>query len=250
MTKYVGIPSDQLPEVLAIGRTDVRFAFISLSAREPSGRDAEYLEWHTLDHRAEQYRLGGMRNSLRLVSTAACREARAASAKPFDSVDHIMTYLFTGPEPMPAFMQLATALERGGRIPLRLPSVGYMTAELAGRTAARRVVAGADVIPWRPALGAYVLVEDGRRSAESLADAPGVAGVWWFHGAVAPEPFTGDARGRQITYCYLDQDPIEAAAGLAEAMQERWASGEIKGLMAAPFYAVAPFDWARHLPDR
>ena len=121
MTKYVGIPSDQLPEVLAIGRTDVRFAFISLSAREPSGRDAEYLEWHTLDHRAEQYRLGGMRNSLRLVSTAACREARAASAKPFDSVDHIMTYLFTGPEPMPAFMRSRIAPSMPKALTTRTP---------------------------------------------------------------------------------------------------------------------------------
>ena len=37
----------------------------------PTGRDAEYLRWHTLDHRPEQHRLAGVRASLRLVSTPA-----------------------------------------------------------------------------------------------------------------------------------------------------------------------------------
>jgi hypothetical protein len=85
-----GTPSDQLPDVLATGQTSVRFVFISFSARDPNGRDAEYLEWHTLDHRPEQYRLPELRSSLRLVSTPECRKARAASIGPFDSVDHVM----------------------------------------------------------------------------------------------------------------------------------------------------------------
>ena len=97
MAPYAGTPSDQLPDVLATGSTDVGLAFISLSAREPDGRDAEYLEWHHLDHRPEQHRLAGLRQSLRLVSTPACRAARAASVDPFDAVDHVMTYLFNDP---------------------------------------------------------------------------------------------------------------------------------------------------------
>jgi hypothetical protein len=56
-----------LPEVLATGATDVRMIFVSMAAREPGGRDAEYLEWHSLDHRPEQHRLAGLRHSLRLV---------------------------------------------------------------------------------------------------------------------------------------------------------------------------------------
>src|SRR5579875_2809011 len=43
MHDLAGTPSDQLPAVLAAGTTDAAFAFISLSAREPGGRDAEYL---------------------------------------------------------------------------------------------------------------------------------------------------------------------------------------------------------------
>lgn len=243
-----GTPSDQLPDVLATGATDIRYAFVSLSAREPAGRDAEYLAWHSLDHRPEQYRLPGLRNSLRLVSTPACRAARAASAGAFDAADHVMTYLFTDVGEMPGFAALGDALGRGGRMPLRLPSLGYMTAELAGKIAAPRAVAGADVIPWRPALGAYLLIEEGQASPEELIGLPGVAGIWWHHGTLGPESFGADARGRQITYCYLDEDPVEVAGALGEAVRRRWAAGATQGLLAAPFYAVVPFEWDRRLP--
>jgi hypothetical protein len=103
MTHLEGIPSDQLPNVLGTGLTDVHLAFVSLSTREPHGRDAEYIEWHFLDHRPEQYRLAGLRNSLRLVSTPACRAVRAASTEEYDAVDHVMTYLFTDLESLVPF---------------------------------------------------------------------------------------------------------------------------------------------------
>ncbi len=243
-----GTPSEQLPDVLATGETSARYAFISLSGRHPEGRDAEYIEWHSLDHRPEQYRLPELRNSLRVVSTPECRKARAANAAPYDQVDHVMTYQFTDAGGIPGFSALGGALNVGGRMAIRLPSIGYMTADLAGKVAAPRAVAGADVIPWRPALGVYIVIEEGQASPADLIDIPGVAGVWWHHGSKAPAPYDYDARGRQITYCYLDEDPVAVAAQLGEAMKKRWASGAVKGLLAAPFYAIVPFDWARHLP--
>lgn len=243
-----GIPSDRLPSVLATGKSEVKFAFLSLSAREPDRRDAEYIEWHSLDHRPEQYRLPELRNSLRLVSTPSCRSARAASVDEFDSVDHVMTYLFTSAQAMPGFVALGAALHEGGRMPLRLPSVGYITASFAGKTSADEAVAGADVIPWRPTRGVYLIIEDGHASPVSLVDVPGVAGVWWYHGAAEEQYFSIDARGRQITFCYLDEDPVATARLLGKQMERRWGSGEIKGLLASPFYAIAPFDWGRHLP--
>jgi hypothetical protein len=248
VTHLEGIPSDQLPDVLATGSTDVRFAFISLSAREPDGRDAEYLEWHSLDHRAEQHRLAGLRQSLRLVSTPACRAARAASVDRYDAVDHVMTYLFSDPEALPGFNDLGAALHEGGRMPLRLPTVEFMTANLAGTMAAPAAVAGADVIPWRPSLGVYLVIENGDAPVEALIDVPGVAGVWWYQGALAPEPYATDAVGLQITYCYLDDDPVATGGRLGEAMRRRWASGDVEGLLAAPFETIVPFDWTRHLP--
>jgi hypothetical protein len=242
-----GTPSDQLPDVLATGATDARFTFVSLSAREPDGRDAEYIEWHSLDHRPEQYRLPGLRNSLRLVSTPECRAARAASHSSFDAVDHVMTYQFADDREMPGFGDLGAALGHGGRMPLRLPSLGYMTAVLAGKIAAPHALAGADVIPWRPATGVYLLIEEGHASPAPLVGIPGVAGIWWHHGSET-EPYGAQGRGRQLTYCYLDEDPVAVAMRLAAAVQQRWASAAVNGLLAAPFYAITPFEWARRLP--
>jgi len=243
-----GTPTELLPEVLGTGQTDIGFAFVSFSGREPGGRDADYIEWHSLDHRPEQYRLPGLRASLRIVSTPACRAARAASVGMFENVDHVMTYLFTDAGQIPGFNVLGRALDEAGRMPLRLPSIGYMTADFAGKVAAPRAVAGADVLPWRPSTGVYLIVEEGPASPAGLAEVPGVAGVWWHHGRQDPAPYNGDSRGRQITWCYLDADPVETAARLEAHMRSRWASGAVNGLLAAPFYTVVPFAWDRYLP--
>jgi hypothetical protein len=243
-----GTPSEQLPEVLGTGRSDIGFAFVSFSGREPGGRDADYIEWHSLDHRPEQHRLPGLRQSLRIVSTPACRAARAASEGMFENVDHVMTYLFTDADEIPGFNVLGRALDEAGRMPLRLPSIGYMTADFAGKVAAPRAVAGADVLPWRPSTGVYLIVEEGHASPAALAEVPGVAGVWWHHGRQNPAPYAGDSLGRQIAWCYLDADPVETAGRLRDHMRERWASGAVKGLLAAPFHVITPFEWDRHLP--
>ena len=243
-----GTPSDQAPGVLATGRTDTRFLFMSMSAKHPEGRNAEYIEWHSLDHRPEQYRLAGIRNSLRLVSTPAARAARAASTGIYDDIDHLMTYQFADSSPIGTFFDLGRRLDEVGRMAIRLPSLGYLTGELASIVAAPEAVAGADVIPWRPCLGVYLIIEEGRRSADDLVDVPGVAGIWTFHCVPSPAPFESEPGNKQITYCFLDQDPVAVAGHMAERMRQRWASGEVEGLLAAPLYAIVPFDWARHLP--
>jgi hypothetical protein len=248
MLRLPGTPSEQLPDVLSTGSGDIQFAFISLSAREPSGRDAEYIAWHSLDHRPEQHRLAGLRSSLRLVSTPACRSARAASAAPYDEVDHVMTYLFSDAGSMPGFDALGLALFEGGRMPLRLPTVDFYTANLIGKAASPAAVAGADVIPWRPALGVYLLIERGQSSPEPLVAVPGVAGAWWYEGGSSPSSYVSDAEGLQLSYLYLDEDPVAVASRLAEPLRQRWASGEIEGLLAAPFHTLVPFEWTRYLP--
>ena len=200
--EFAGTPSDQLLEVLATGASDARFVFFSLSSRDPDGRDADYIAWHSLDHRPEQYRLAGIRNSIRLVSTPACRAARAANAAPYDAVDHIMTYQFAETSSLPDFT----------------------------------------------ALGAYVLIEQGNQSPEALVDAPGVAGIWWWKGSAESSGMGGQSAGKQITYCFLDEDPVSCAATLAGLVNARWTSGAVTGLLAAPFYTVVPFEWTRNLP--
>lgn len=242
MSTFGGTPSDELPGVLAAGRTDVTTMFASLSARDPGGGDADYLAWHSLDHRPEVHRLAGLRAAARVVSTPACRAARAASEGPYDAVDHVMTYLFAGADSLGGFRSLGAALHAGGRMPLRLPSVAAEVYELAGTVAAPRVGAGADVIPWRPALGAYLLIERGTAAPDALAEVPGVAGVWWYRGAAA------DGAPTQLSYCYVDDDPVVIAGRLRAAVERRWADGPVAPLLAAPFHAVTPYEWDRHLP--
>jgi len=243
-----GIPSDRLPDVLAVGRGDIQYAFISMATRHPEGRDAAYLEWHSLDHRPELHRLPEVRASLRLVSTPACRAARAATEASFDKVDHVMTYQFAATDAPPGMGSLGAALGRGGRMAHQLPPVARMTATLAGKTASPRAVAGADVMIWRPAIGVFLLVEQGAATPEPLVEVPGVAGIWWHDRLAESGRRTGGQSAMRISYCYLDDDPVAVAARLRGPLKRRWASGEVKPLLAAPFFTVVPFAWDRYLP--
>jgi hypothetical protein len=159
-----------------------------------------------------------------------------------------MTYVFTGPDSIPGFNALGGALHVAGRMPLRLPTVEFMTADLAGKLANPRAVAGADVLPHRPARGVYLLIENGHASPEALVDVEGVAGAWWYHGNVAPAPYATDTRGMQVTYLYLEGDPVDTAQRLGPLVRRRWESGDVEGLLAAPFYTIVPFRWELHLP--
>jgi hypothetical protein len=241
MTSFAGTPSDDLPAVLETGRGDVTTVFVSLSARDPGGRDVEYIRWHSLDHRPEQHRLAGLRGSLRLVSTPACRAARAASDDRYDAADHVMTYWFADPESLGPFMALGRALAVAGRMPLRLPSVEMASYQVAGAVAAPRVVIGADVVPWRPAVGVYLLLENGAAASARLTEADGVAGVWW-----ATRADGGVVT--QLTYCFLDDDPVVVAERLEPLLADRWHSGEVHALLAAPFFSVVPYAWDRYVP--
>lgn len=250
------MPSDELPGVLAMGQGDVTAMFVSLSARHPDGRDAQYLEWHTLDHRAEQHRLEGLRGSLRFVSTPECRAARVAADSRYEATDHVMVYLFADQCPMDAFYGLGEELFKAGRMGDRLPAVEGDLYLVQGKTAAPSAVAGADVMPWRPSRGAYLLLELGAAAPDPLAEIDGVAGVWWaaadsdeiesraWFGSV-----TSAAEGvKQVSLCFIDGDPIDIAHRVQPVLEARWADGSVKPLLAAPFHTVVPYEWDRHLP--
>lgn len=253
MSSFEGTPSDELDGVLACGDGDVDTLFLSLSARHPEGRDAEYLRWHSLDHRSEQHRLAGLRGALRLISTPACRAARAASDGALDATDHVMSYLFSDVSALGPFHSLGRALEAGGRRPIRLPSVATGAYQVAGKVAAARVVVGADVVPWRPASGAYLLLEDGEAPVDDLVDVDGVAGLWSATRCDGPPgtPWRRDpgARcGERAVVCFLDDDPVLVAARLRPVLQRRWAQGGATPSLAAPFHVVVAPDWDRFLP--
>src|SRR5436190_21270096 len=116
-----GTPSDDIAGVLATGTGDITTLFVSMATRHPDGADAEYLRWHTLDHRPEQHRLSAVRASLRLVSTPACRAARAVQHGRLDDVDHVMTYFFSDTAGLEGFLTLSKALGAAGRKLALLP---------------------------------------------------------------------------------------------------------------------------------
>jgi hypothetical protein len=247
-----GRPSDLVPDVLRMGSTDVRLGVLSMSARSPDGLDAEYLEWHALDHLPEQYRIPGIRSGQRWASTPACRAARVAGDARFEATDHVVLYLFADPvvPSLDTFFDLGAALGAAGRMPLRLPPVELGGYQLVGRSASPRIVAGADVLPWRPARGAYLLIERGGADNDlaDLVDVPGVAGTWRFRGG-RPYPRLADTTGLHLTVCYLDDDPVEVGGRIAKQLADRWASGRVVPMLGAPFEVVVPWAWDRSLPS-
>ena len=243
-----GTPSDQVDEILATGRSGVAAIFVSMSARHPHGADADYLAWHSLDHRPEQYRLAALRSSVRLVSTPACRAARAARQARLDATDHVMTYFFADVAGLTGFSELAVALRGAGRMPYLLPAVERGVYGVRETNAAPRIKIGADVLPWWPAAGVYLIVEQGHAAATGLIDVPGVAGTWSAD-AVPAEPELSTAEvGQRITYCFLDDDPVATAERLRPVLERRWSDTGVTPLFAAPFHAVVPRDWHRYLP--
>jgi hypothetical protein len=243
-----GTPSDEVPEVLANGDGDVTTLFVSMARRHPDGSDADYLRWHTLDHRPEQHRLSAVRASLRLVSNPECRSARAASQTPYDAIDHVMTYFFTGVAGMEPFLALSKALGDAGRkLPL-LPPVERGVYDVTGRSAAGRIKAGADVLPWWPVRGVYLLLEQGSGALDMLVDVHGVAGAWTATSLPVEARLASAPAGQTITYCFLDDEPTAVAERLESVLQARWDEHGIEPLFAAPFHAVVPYEWHRYVP--
>jgi hypothetical protein len=246
--ELAGTPSDDVDAILATGRGDIATVFVSMSARHPDGADADYLQWHSLDHRPEQHRLAAVRSSLRLVSTPACRAARAASDPRLDAVDHVMAYFFAETSGFKGFADLSTALHDAGRMPYALPPVERGAYEVRERRAASRCRIGADVLPWFPASGVYVLVEQGDAHVDELVDVPGVAGAWSAI-AVPSDPSVATAEvGQRITYCFLDADPVATAESLGPVVERRWRDAGVTPLLAAPFHTLVPGEWTRYLP--
>ncbi|KUI01693.1 hypothetical protein [Mycobacterium sp. IS-3022] len=243
-----GTPSDEVPDVLAEGRGEVSTLFVSMARRHPDGADADYLRWHTLDHRPEQHRLAQVRASLRLVSTPECRSARAYSRGPYDEIDHVMTYFFTDPGGMEPFLALSKALGDAGRkLPL-LPPVERGVYEVGQKAAAPRVKVGADVLPWWPVRGVYLVLESTASAPTDLVDVDGVAGVWSATSLSVDERLASAQAGQVISYCFLDDDPVVTAERLRPVLVKRWSNAGYEPIFAAPFHPVVPYEWDRYVP--
>jgi hypothetical protein len=248
-TPLPGTPSDECPEILATGRTDVTTIYTSLAKRHVDGLDAQYLEWHALDHRPEQHRLPQLKASFRMVSTQECRAARAASDERYDEADHLQSYFFTGLSAMEGFQALNGALHEAGRSPYSLPLVERGVYRVDGMAAAPRIKVGGDVLLWWAATGVYILIERGGGPVADLLDVLGVGGAWWGGAVPLGPPFTTrDNSGLHVSYLFLDDEPPVVAERLRPRLDLRWSSTGSEPLLAAPFHSLVAYEWDRYLP--
>jgi hypothetical protein len=166
----------------------------------------------------------------------------------FDPVDHVMTYFFNDVAGMDGFLTLSAALGGAGRKLQLLPPVERGVYGVQGRVAAPHVKVGAGVLPWWPARGVYLLLESLAAPPMELLEVEGVAGIWSMASLdVGPELASAPA-GQQLTYCFLDDGPVDTAGRLRPLLERRWSATDVAPLFAAPFHPVVPHEWGRYVP--
>jgi hypothetical protein len=255
--RFPGGATDGDAQIEATGRGDVTAAVLVFMGRSEDGRDLDVLRWHLFDHVPEQFRVPGVRNGQRWVSTPECRAARFASA-PFENVDYVVQYLFAEPAPqnVTAFAQLGKALGHARRFPgIRQPIYLSGGFEVVGMRTNPRGALGAYVLPWYPASGIFLTMETtpadpaaGAEIMERLVELEGVAGAWRYAGGARDFGTIKTDHGKSATVYYLYDDPVEAAGRLRDAVEREWSRAGVEGLFAAPLYVVRPFELEKRLP--
>ena len=117
-----------------------------------------------------------------------------------------------------------------------LPLVERGVYDVHGKVAAPRVKVGADVLPWWPCAGVLSARGTGRRAGDRR---PAEVAAWPARGGPpqSRRPLFASAQaGQQITYCFLDDDPVDTAERLRPVLEKRWTSGAVEPLFAAPFH--------------
>jgi hypothetical protein len=114
--------------------------------------------------------------------------------------------------------------------------------------AASRIKVGADVLPWWPASGVYLLVEPEPAPPVDRIDVRGVAGTWSAVSVPVASGLSTAEVGQRISYCFLDDDPVATAERLRPVLARRWREHGVTPLLAGSFHTVVPHEWHRHLP--
>jgi len=226
-----------------------------------------YNEWHQLDHMPEQYTLEGIVFGQRWVSTRACRRARVYDDPALAPIHYMTLYLMSEPvdTTLEQFRALGESLRRADRFFEHRRSRLSGPFTVTDKRAAPRVQVSAEAIPYRPNRGIYVVVrsripspdavseppvassgtgDDAQpRLAGALVDTEGVAGVWTF----ATDP-RSDRHGwhpgeKNITVCYLDEDPLTVAPQLDRLVQGPDGTQWGVPLLAGPLETITPWCW-------
>ncbi len=66
--------------------------------------------------------------------------------------------------------------------------------------------------------------------------------------ALEPPFNTRDNSGLQVSYLFLDDEPVEVAERLRPRLEQRWSAANIEPLLAAPFHSLVAYEWDRYVP--
>jgi hypothetical protein len=202
------------------------FSFTEVT--DPSGHHA-YNEWHQLDHLPEQFALEGVLFGQRWVCSPECQASRVAVSALLQPCHYMTLYLMRDESVLPAFGALAERLRQEDRFyPARQAHLAAPFT-VTGQWAAPRIRVSADVVPFRPSQGVYVVVGppvDG----DALVAHSGVAGAW---------SFLDESRSRHITVAFVDTELIPVAAELG-----KWCLTSGDGLeWAGPLEGIEAYRW-------
>jgi len=248
--------------------------FFSFTEITDPAEHRSYNAWHQLDHMPEQFPLAGMAYGQRWVSTPACTAARVVADPVLAPVHYLTLYLMSDPVhvTLREFMALAERLRdedrfHGGR---RARLAGPVA--VTGMSAAPRVRVSPEAVPYRPNRGVYAVVRSGRpgslaapgptltghagaardeadaRLAQVLAADPAVAGVWSFRTDRRFDRHSWRPGDLSLTLCYLDEDPVRAAARLGARLTAAAPGSDSGGptpavVFAGPFETIIPWQW-------
>lgn len=220
--------------------------------------DGSYLRWHLLDHMPEQYQLPGIHYAQRYIADGDYLDSRIAAAEPLAQVGNIVNYLVGDPvqKTFDDLMELRHRLEEIGRFPEVRPMLQLRLLALLRWYAAPRALISAEVMPFRPHRGAFVVVEEPTSTDvetwlrwlhtdhyPAVLSIPGVAGVWMYGSTSTwdPHPMAkGDPQ--YISVIYLDDEPLAATKLLVPLVQDRWQSGAVRPLFAGPFRTMITWE--------
>jgi hypothetical protein len=195
------------------------FSFTEVT--DPSAHQA-YNDWHRLDHMPEQFSLDGVLFGQRWVCTPACRRLRVAVSPRLEPCHYMTLYLMRDADVVPPFFALARRLRQADRFFAERLSHLSGPFEVQDRWVSPRVKVSEAVVPFRPAIGIYVVVGPPVEGA-AMVGLEGVAGAWSFSASAdatastttpATTASTTTDSTRHITVAFIDGDLVPTAQTL------------------------------------
>ena len=141
--------------------TRVGLGLVALTGGLAPELEQANLAWHQLKHVPELYGADGVLNAQRWVSTKACRDERAIESELLAPVENVISYLLGKPakESYDSMLSYSQSLPREVDRPLGGEVLLDSFFDPVATAVAPRVEVSAQVLPWRPNRGIYLLID-------------------------------------------------------------------------------------------